>query len=155
MDVQRARRPVVVGVDGSESSTQAVRWAAREAGRRRAPLRVVEAVGHAGWPIQDADPRFGSVPHELRARVARAHLEAAERAAVEEVPGVAVERRVLDGFPAVRLVDESRAAQLVVVGSHGRGSLGSLLLGSVSQAVLHRADCPVVVVRGEAAGERG
>ena len=68
MDVQQAARLVVVGVDGSESSQEAVRWAAREARRRKASLRVVEAVDPTVPPHQFADPRSGPDLHEIRAR---------------------------------------------------------------------------------------
>jgi nucleotide-binding universal stress UspA family protein len=86
MDVQQAGRPVVVGVDGSESSEQAVRWAAREAARRKAPLRVVQAVDPTVPPHKYGDPGFGPDVHEIRLRGARAHLKKAARAASEEAP---------------------------------------------------------------------
>lgn len=148
MDVQQAGRPVVVGVDGSESSKQAVRWAAREARRRKASLRVVQAVDPTALPHQYADPRSGPDVHEIRMRAARAHLEDAARAATEEVPGVAVEQEILDGFPIPRLLDESRAAQLSVIGDRGLGGVAGLLLGSVAVALAARGSCPVAVVRG-------
>src|SRR5690349_667658 len=100
MDGQRAGRPVVVGVDGSESAGRAVRWAAREARRRHAPLRIVQAVDTSTapyrWPVAGIGPNL----HELRRRAARKHVVIAARQAAEEVSGVAVEQQVLDGFPA-------------------------------------------------------
>ena len=148
MDVQQAGRPVTVGVDGSVSSEQAVRWAAREARRRKVPLRVVQAVDPTAPPHQYADPRFGPDIHEIRTRAARAHLMDAARAAAEEASGVAVEQEVLDGFLIPRLLDESRSAQLVVIGDRGRGGVAGLLLGSVAVALAARGTCPVAVVRG-------
>lgn len=154
MDVQDAGRPVVVGVDGSEPSLRAVRWAAAEARRRHAPLRVVQAVDPTRVPHQWPTPGYGLDIHDIRVRGARAHVKHAVRTALEEAPGVAVERGVLDGFAAARLVGESRSAQLVVVGDRGGGGVTGLLLGSVAAALAPRAACPVAVVRGRAPAER-
>lgn len=155
MDVQQADRPVTVGVDGSVSSEQAVRWAAREARRRKAPLRVVQAVDPTAPPHEYAVPGYGPDVHEIRARAARAHLQDAARAAAEEASGVAVEQEVLDGFPISRLLDESRSAQLVVIGDRGRGGVAGLLLGSVAVALAARGTCPVAVVRGRTSAVEG
>jgi nucleotide-binding universal stress UspA family protein len=155
MDVQHAGRPVVVGLDGSESSEEAVRWAAREAARRKAPLRVVQAVDPTVPPHKYGDPGFGPDVHEIRLRGARAHLRKAARAASEEAPGVVVEQEVVDGFPAPQLVKESSAAQLVVIGDRGRGGVAGLLLGSVAVALAARGACPVAVVRGRGSASGG
>ena len=154
MDVQ-AGRPIVVGVDGSESSTQAVLWAAREARRRHASLRMVQVVdpmtpAHS-WP----DPGYGPDVREFRRRAARVHLTRAARAADEEAPGVVVEQEVLDGFPIAQLVAESRLARLVVIGDRGRGGVAGLLLGSVAGALAARGGCPVAVVRGRTSAVDG
>lgn len=148
MDVRWAHRPVVAGVDGSDAALRAVGWAAREAVRRRTGLRLVAAftvppeqvVGRAGWSERFADELMAA-EHELLAEAAAA----AQRAAT----GVEVTREVRTGHPVGVLVEESRAAQLVVVGNRGRSGVAGLLLGSVSVALAARAECPLVVVRGE------
>ena len=155
MDVQLAGRPVVVGADGSESSTQAVLWAAREARRRHAPLRLVQAVDPMTPVYGYGHPQFGLDLHQIRVRGAHAHLADAARAAAEEAPGTVVEQEVLDGSPVLRLVGESRSAQLVVVGDRGRGGVGGLLLGSVAVALAAKSACPVSVVRGRAIASGG
>ena len=81
MDDRRVGRAVVAGVDGSESSLQAVRWAAGEAGRRRVPLRLVAAVGWVTAPHQYGDPRTGPDLREVLLRQARADLADAAQAA--------------------------------------------------------------------------
>ena len=148
MNVQRAGRPVVVGLDGSDPSTRAVLWAASEAQRRHAPLRLVAAVDPTTPVHQYGDPRFGPDLHRIRERAARAHLAHAARVVAEEAPGVPVEQAALDGFAVARLVEESRSAQLVVIGDRGRGGVAGLLLGSVAVALAAKAACPVTVVRG-------
>ena len=67
--------------------------------------------------------------------------------------GVEIERRVDQGAPAAVLVEESRTADLLVVGSRGRGGFASVLLGSVSQQCAHYAECPVVIVRPKASAD--
>ena len=155
MDVRQAGRPVVVGVDGSVSSEQAVRWAAREARRRKVPLRVVQAVDPTAPPHRYAVPGYGPDVHEIRTRAARAHLQDAARAAAEEASGVTVEQEILEGFPIARLLDESRTAQLVVIGDRGLGGVAGLLLGSVGVALAARGRCPVAVVRGLSSAVEG
>jgi nucleotide-binding universal stress UspA family protein len=155
MDVQQAGRPVTVGVDGSVSSEQAVRWAAREARRRKAPLRVVQAVDPTAPPHRYAVPGYGPDVHEIRTRAARAHLQDAARAAAEEASGVTVEQEILEGFPIAQLLDESRTAQLVVIGDRGLSGVAGLLLGSVAVALAARGACPVAVVRGRTSAVEG
>jgi nucleotide-binding universal stress UspA family protein len=155
MNDQHTGRPVVAGVDGSESALEAVRWAAREAARRRAPLRLVAAIGWATTAHQFGDPRTGPDPRGVEKRQARAHLADAERAAVEAAPGTQPQQEVLEGFPIPRLLDESRSAQLLVIGDRGLGGVAGLLLGSVAFALGARGACPVVVVRGRTDASEG
>ncbi|QJY48899.1 universal stress protein [Pseudonocardia broussonetiae] len=152
MDVQRADRPVVVGVDGSGAARCAVGWAAAEASRRGAPLRLVTAFAWASDHVV-GHPGLGERYRDEMEAVARRDLAAAEgSAAAADVP-VSTELRV--GFPIGTLADEARHAQLLVVGSRGRGGVAGLLLGSVSAALAGHAACPVVVVREEALGAAG
>jgi nucleotide-binding universal stress UspA family protein len=155
MDDRRTERPVVAGVDGSDSALQAVRWAAREAERRRAPLRLAVAVGWAAVPHQFGDFGSGPDPREALLRQARAKLDRAVAAAAEVAPDITPEAEVLDGFPVPRLVDESRSASVLVVGSRGLGGVAGLLLGSVAFGLGAQAVCPVVVVRGRTGADEG
>lgn len=154
-------RPVVVGVDGSRSALDAVRWAAVEARRRRTGLRLVEAFG---WlPVEDGEPgdhgeRSDRSDHidpsyrEVLTRAARERLAVAGAAAALAAPDVPVETDLLTGDPIPRLVTESAAAQLVVVGDRGLAGITGLLVGSVATGVAARAACPIVVVRGAGPG---
>jgi nucleotide-binding universal stress UspA family protein len=148
MNDQRAGRPVVAGVDGSESALRAVRWAALEAARRRAPLRLVAAVPSAPATAQFAYSGTGPDPRDVLLRQARRHLAHAAQAAADAAPGSAPAQEVLDGFPIPRLIEESRSAQLVALGDRGLGGVTGLLVGSVAFALAAQGACPVVVVRG-------
>jgi nucleotide-binding universal stress UspA family protein len=145
------RGPVVVGVDGSASALQAVRWAAAEAARRGAVLRLVATYAvPAGRPI--GDPGLGM---DYRAAVrgsALAHLATAAHAVGEVAPALTVEQAPVEGFPAAVLQGESHAAALVVLGDRGLGGFTGLLIGSVAVALAAHAACPVVVVRGPEPG---
>src|SRR5690242_21723432 len=103
MDDQRAGRPVVAGVDGSASALEAVRWAAREAARRQAPLRLVVAVGWSSTVHRFGDPTGGPDERQILLKQARARLVEAARAAAEVAPGTEPEQEVLDGSPIPRL----------------------------------------------------
>lgn len=143
---------IVVGVDHSEGAKAALRFAHDEAKLRQATLRVVCA-----WQLEYVAASFipGSYPElgdELDAL--REGADAALEATLHEIvptPGaVEIERRVVEGVPSAVLVDESREADLLVVGSRGLGGFSGLLLGSVSQQCAHHAACPVVIVRAPA-----
>ena len=139
---------VVVGVDHSEGAKAALRFALEEATLRQATLRVVHAwlygyIGATGF--EGAFPAVGGDIKELR-DAAEAALEETLREAIPETDTVEIERRVVEGRAAAVLVDESRGADLLVVGSRGHGGFAGLLLGSVSQQCAHHAACPVVIV---------
>jgi nucleotide-binding universal stress UspA family protein len=137
---------VVVGIDGSELSVDAVHAAFAAASLRKAGLTIIHA-----WAAPNFDAPGTAVPTELvLEEVEQDELRAmAETVAGlrEEYPDVGVEQRLVHGKASKVLIDASRGAELVVVGSRGRGGFASLLLGSVSHAVLHHAHCPALVVR--------
>jgi nucleotide-binding universal stress UspA family protein len=137
---------IVVGVDDSEGGRRALRWALEDASRRQA--RVVAVLA---WhrPLMGASPAVAAIvdPAEEQA-FAEARLAGIVGDALEAAPaGVVVDHVVTEGSPARTLLDEARGADLLVVGSRGRGGFAGLLLGSVSQHCVHHAPCPVVVVR--------
>jgi nucleotide-binding universal stress UspA family protein len=133
---------IVVGIDGSEGSKNALRWAIEEAGRRDA---TVEAL-HAWQAPRAAGLYSGGVYTEDSVR------EAGEKALDDAIAGAdpggsaKVERRCVTGHPAAALVEAGTDADLLVVGSRGLGGFSRLLIGSVSSQVAHHAPCPVVVV---------
>jgi nucleotide-binding universal stress UspA family protein len=146
--------PIVVGVDGSEESRHALDWAADEAVRRDVPLRIVHGwmwmpYGVAGVPMVSEDR------HQLA--VAEDMLDEAGARVRERAPQLEFTTKLDHRVAAPLLIDESKQAQLVVVGSRGHGGFVGLLLGSVSLVVAAQALCPVVVVRKlpDRAGEPG
>lgn len=138
---------VCVAYDGSVHAQGAVRWAAAEAARRGRPLRVVHVVDLTGLVMGAmAAPPVDGWPRPL--------LEAGQATADEGVdtatwtaPSVIAEAVVLTGSPATSLVEESRRADLLVLGTRERGEFSAACLGSVSTAVAAHAFCPVVIVR--------
>lgn len=139
---------IVVGVDGSDCAGAALEFAAREAARRRARLRIVCA-----WDIPPAVYGGGFAP-ELDKPTLEGFRVGAETVADEAVaaakrlePAIQCEGKAAQGQPAEVLLEEGRDADLIVVGNRGHGGFASLLLGSVSHQVVHHAPCPVTVVR--------
>lgn len=133
--------PVVLGIDGSPASEAATELAFAEADRRKVDLIALHA-----WSDLGVLPVIGLDWHEFEQR---GEEVLGERLAgwQEQYPDVTVRRRVVCDKPAQWLLEESENAQLVVVGSHGRGGFSGMLLGSVSSAVAHSAHVPVIVVR--------
>ncbi|WP_308119304.1 universal stress protein [Streptomyces sp. JJ38] len=148
-------RPVVVGVDGSPSSLEAVAVAAREARLRRCPLEVVHAFVWLALRVPPRPPALGPAEDELlgpvegglRDQAERAVALAVERARAEE-PEVAVTGAVVPGETVPVLEDRSRDAVLLVVGSRGRGGFTGLVLGSTAVHLAAHGHCPLLVVRG-------
>jgi nucleotide-binding universal stress UspA family protein len=140
-------RPIVVAVDGSENSMRAAEWAAREAARRGAPLRIVSAPGLLPR-MRTYQATAPTVANALRGLAARALADAVDR--VNEVAvGLLVDTDLLGGPPAVAVADSGAGARLLVVGARGAGGFAALVLGSVSRHAATNARCPVVVVREE------
>jgi nucleotide-binding universal stress UspA family protein len=135
------KAPVLVGVDGSLASEAAVALAFDEASRRRVRLVALHAWSDVGvFPILGMDWR----DYETRGAQLLAKSLAGEQA---RFPDVQVQRRLVCDKPAHWLIEESQQAQLVVVGSHGRGRLPGIRLGSVSSALAHSTRTPLIIHR--------
>lgn len=147
-DRDRPRDGVFVGLDGSEQSQDCLAFAFEQASSRGTALHVVHA-----WPFQRNEPRL-AIAEALTANYAvenRHRLLVAEALAGwrQKYPDVDVQISVMESTAVAALLERSDGAELLVVGSRGRGGFAALLLGSVSHAVLQRAGCPVAVVRGQ------
>ena len=150
MSARSTHPGVVVGVDGSPSSTMGVRWAAREAAMRNVPLTLVHVSSPpAVWPA-------APIPAELQ----RQHGEEARKVIADAIK--VAEDSVADGnrpeidselvvaAPVPTLIDLSKEAHMVVVGCRGQDAVQRTLLGSVSTGLIHHAHCPVAVIHDEA-----
>ncbi|WP_404869938.1 universal stress protein [Kitasatospora griseola] len=140
-----AERRIVVGVDGSESSRSALRWAVRQAALTGATVEAVitwEYPAVHGWemPLSDAD--FSTAAEQTLAQVVEEEGDPAHP--------VEIGRRVERGNAARVLLDAAEGAELLIIGSRGHGGFTGALLGSVGQHCVHHATCPVVVVRDTA-----
>ena len=131
---------IVVGVDGSKGADAALVWAAEEARLRNAHLEIVYTFV---YPITGGVPLPQEVDSQLIAEAQAVLDDSLERADLE---GTDHEARFERGSAAVRLVEIAQGADLLVVGSRGRGGFAGLLLGSVSQQCAHHAPCPIVIV---------
>ena len=150
---------IIVGVDDSEESRGALRWALQEGRIHGSPVVAIHA-----WrppmvsPMMDVGPMAPVVPEDVTAMIATARevaQELVERIVREEGgddPGVDVRPLVAEDEPASALLEAARGADLVVVGSRGLGGFKGLLLGSVSHQVAQHAPCPVVIHRRAADG---
>jgi nucleotide-binding universal stress UspA family protein len=136
---------IVVGIDGSPGSLHALSWAGREARLRNATLEVV-----AAWTYPTPALLVPVAPDPPQVKTLRKHardmIENALEKVGDDVAGVDVDRRVVEGDTSAALIDRAKGADLLVVGSRGLGGFRGLLLGSVSQQCVQHAASPVVVV---------
>jgi len=138
---------IVVGVDGSHNASRALEWAMSEAATRNTQLTVLTVLSEpasywTGLPV----PYAGDAG---RIAEIRKSAEAAVEATAAKLAGgkpAAVTVTAVAGFPAETLIQASKDCDMLVVGTRGGGGFGSLILGSVSNQVVHHASCPVVVV---------
>ncbi len=147
-----SRFGIVVGIDGSEASTSAVRWATREAETRSLPLTLVTVLA----PVVPASGPWPEVPlpegyvrlqrSEARKILDEALRTVADSAAAEDLQ---ITGEVALGPILATLVDMSRQADMVVVGCRGEGAVARALLGSVSSGLVHLAHCPIAVIHPE------
>jgi len=141
-------RRIVVGVDGSETSRHALRWAAEEARAHGSQLHVVHA-----WEVPGLGAGVGVLPGRRSAQPEGQHDEASRlvadvvREELGEDPPGDVRTSIGRGPAAGVLLDAADQADLLVVGSRGLGGFKGLLLGSVSSKMAAHASCPVVIVR--------
>jgi nucleotide-binding universal stress UspA family protein len=138
---------IVVGIDGSHHSTRALEWALKEGALEQAPVTVltVHSVPASPWtgnPVlleRDSDDQ-----EKLLSAAEELTLKVASQLGESRPPSIKV--RAISGYPAQELIEASRDADLVVVGSRGAGGFAKLMVGSVGAQVVEHAHCPVVVV---------
>jgi nucleotide-binding universal stress UspA family protein len=138
-----AALPIVVGVDGSECSLSALRWAAEQARLTGRPLHAVVAWE---WPTLYGQAVVWPAELNIEDDARRVLCESVDK--VLGPHGDQVVDVVVEGNPSVVLRDQSSRAALVVVGSRGHGAVAGMLIGSVSEYLAIHAGCPVVIVRG-------
>ncbi len=142
MNTASGHGKIVVGIDGSGHSGKALAWAADEGKLRGLRLQLIYA-----FPALLS--LVGSTAHEYYPQVEQEAQMVLDRALADlaDHEGVEVERTLVPGNPAKVLVDASRGASMLVIGSRGLGEFRGMLLGSVSIHCVQQAHCPVVVIR--------
>lgn len=141
---------IIVGIDGSDNAQPALEWALREAALRAIPLTVI-AVNDVMASYWTGSPVISTGDDERLAKV-RQGAESAVAAAMEQLKGAgqpSVTVEASNGFAGQTLIEASKDAELLVVGSRGGGGFPHLRIGAVASKVLHHAHCPVVLVPHE------
>jgi len=150
MATPATHRAILVGVDGSSASTVAVEWAARDAVIRNVPLTLVNvldppmATTVRGFPMP-MPPEYTQWQHDEGRKVLNDTLKTVEDR-TRQIGPLDISSELMIGPPVPTLVELSKDAAMVVVGSHGRGALARRLFGSVSTGLVHHAHCPVAVI---------
>lgn len=148
MSTAPSTRPIVVGVDGSAVSKVAVDWAARNAAMRQVPLKLVNVLNPpAVMAFPEVPMPAGYV--QWQEGEGRKVLDAALATAKEAAGDLEISTEIVAGPSVPTLVEESKDAQLIVLGCRGRGALARSLLGSVSSGLVHHALCPVAIIHDE------
>ena len=137
----KASSPVVVGVDGSDAAINAAKWAIDEAISRDVPLRIVHVTHIEGQPDAPEDD------FRLDVQYAESSLRAATAAVEATGKPVKIETEILWGSPDTALINESRNASMVCVGSVGIGAIASKMWGSTAASLAEKAYCPVAIIR--------
>jgi nucleotide-binding universal stress UspA family protein len=151
---------IVVGVDGSEGSLAALRWALAEAQLRGSSVRVVHAYHSPPLPVSEAGvgaaggigipavftDNWDQVHQAVESEAANLIEHALREADADSFDGLEIERSAVEGPAARTLIAEAKGAELLVVASRGRGGFVGLLLGSVSQQCALHPPCPVVIL---------
>lgn len=137
---------VVVAVDGSEASKQAVRWAANTANKRGIPLRLASSYTMPQFLYAEGMVPPQELFDDLQAE-ALEKIDEARAIAHEMAPDIKVGHTIAEGSPIDMLLEMSKSVTMIVMGSRGLGGLSGMVMGSVSGAVVSHAQCPVVVVR--------
>lgn len=150
MSTAATQRGIVVGVDGSPNSLIAVDWAAHEAALRKVPLNVVNVLNPWSAPTirgvpMPMPPSYTRLEQEERSKFLSDAVKAVE-VCTRQVGPIDTSSELMIGPPVMTLVELSRDAELVVVGRHGLGAIARALLGSVSNALIHHAHCPIAVI---------
>lgn len=141
MNETTGNSPVVVGIDGSDAAVNAAVWAVDEAIRRDAPLRLIHVVNNERHPgTVEIDP-------QLEIEYAEGALHAASAAVHAADKTVEIQTAIVRGLPDTALIEASRGASLLCVGSSGIGWVASKVLGSTAAALAVGAHCPVAVIR--------
>jgi nucleotide-binding universal stress UspA family protein len=146
---------VVVGIDGTEASREALRWAADEAKLRGTALRVVHSWSRP-YAVSGPNPqshRPAVDEEDTERRLAEDLVDRELAATGVEVTGVPIEREPVEGRPAKTLIDAAQHADLLVIGSDPHGRLAHEPLGRVGRECVQHAPCPVVIVRPMASRE--
>lgn len=132
---------IIVGVDGSPSANKATEWAAQEAELRGVTLELIHAwnypnLGYGGYVavLEDFEKDARAVLDDVTATVRQAH------------PALALISTLVQGPTAQTIIDKASQADMVVVGSRGKGGFSGLLLGSVGQQLVHHCESPVVII---------
>lgn len=137
---------VVVAVDGSEASKQAVRWAANTADKRGIPLRLASSYTMPQFLYAEGMVPPQELFDDLQAE-ALEKIDEARAIAHEMAPDIKIGHTIAEGSPIDMLLEMSKSVTMIVMGSRGLGGLSGMVMGSVSGAVVSHAQCPVVVVR--------
>ncbi|KUI32634.1 universal stress protein [Mycobacterium sp. GA-2829] len=146
-----AKEGIVVGVDGSPGAQRAVTWAAREAAGRDLPLTVINVFPDTEMRMWLDVPPSDAFWHTIETRnqeILDEAVKVAEAATADEGP-IMVRARSVSGHIVSTMVDLSKDAAMLVVGSSGLGAIGRRLLGSVGRGLVHHAHCPVAVIHDE------
>ena len=141
---------IIVGIDGSAHSAQALEWAIKQGALQHAAVTVITVNSVPASPWSGNPVLLAQDPAVLeKMRLAAEEMTVKVTSQLGEARPASMTVRAINGFPSKELIDASRDADLLVVGSRGAGGFARLMVGSTSDQVVHHAHCPVVVVRGE------